>query len=178
MPGRVLSSRGLVDQAQVGGHALALLPAAGILGMPYQVNDAGLDRGFREGGGDRLGESFQPVHNRNQDVLNAPAARLVHHRQPEFGALVVRNPEAQDLALSIPGDAQGDADRLVLQYPAAGITDLHPESVKNDNGLHPVQRPVLPVADLIRHGIGDTADQIRRNPQAMGIIQMSLNIAH
>lgn len=69
--------------------------------MPDQVNDASLDRRLGEGRGDRLREALQPVHEGDQDVLKAPMALLVHHRQPELGALIVGDPEAQNLALAL-----------------------------------------------------------------------------
>ncbi|GAK34442.1 hypothetical protein AQ1_02341 [alpha proteobacterium Q-1] len=33
--------------------------------------NASLNRGLREGGGDGLGKALQPVHDRDQDVLDA-----------------------------------------------------------------------------------------------------------
>jgi hypothetical protein len=78
--------------------------------MPDQMDDAGLDSRFREGGGDRLREAFQPVHDGDQDVLDPSVAQLVHHRQPELGTFIIGDPEAEDLALPLPGDAQGDVN--------------------------------------------------------------------
>jgi hypothetical protein len=37
---------------------------------------------------------------------------------------------------------------------------------------------MLPVADLIEHGIRDAADQIGRDPQAIKILKMGLDVAH
>ncbi len=121
---------------------------------------------------------LQPVHDGDQDVLDAPVAQLVHHRQPELGAFVVGDPEAQNLAFTIPGDAQGDVNGLVFDHPTVGVADLHAQSVENDDRIHPVQRPMLPLPDLVQHGIGDAADQVGRDPQAVKILQMSLDVAH
>lgn len=74
------------------------------------MHDAGLNRRFGEGRGDRLGEALQSLHDGNQDVLEPAVAPLVHHRQPELGALIVCDPEAQNLANPFPGDAQGDVN--------------------------------------------------------------------
>ena len=93
--------------------------------MAHQMDDTCLDHGVREGGGDGLGEALQPVHDGDQDVLNAPVLHLVHHREPEFGAFILGDPEAQNLALTIAGDAEGNVDRLVLDRPAVRIADLH-----------------------------------------------------
>ena len=56
--------------------------------------------------------------------------------------------------------------------------NLHPQSVKDHNGIHPVQRTALPVPNLVQHRIGDPADQVRRDLQPIDILKMDLNIAH
>ena len=89
-----------------------------------------------------------------------PVLQLVHHRQPELGAFVLGEPQAQNLTLAVAGDAKSHVDSLVLDRPAVGITDLHPQRVKDHNGIHPVQCPALPFPDLVEHRIGDAADQV------------------
>ena len=42
-----------------------------------------------------------------------------------------------------------------------GVSDLDPERVENDDGIHPFQRPGLPFTDLVEHGVGDAANQAR-----------------
>jgi len=93
--------------------------------MAYQMNDACLDHGVREGGGDGLREPLQPVHDGDQNILDAPVLHLVHHREPEFGAFILGDPKTENLALAIAGDAEGDVDGLVLDRPAVRITNLH-----------------------------------------------------
>lgn len=73
------------------------------------------------------GKPFESVHDRDQDVLDTPDAQFVHNRKPELGPLVVGDPEPEDLALPVPGDAQGDVDRLVLDHPTVSIADLDPK---------------------------------------------------
>ncbi len=51
----------------------------------------------REGGGDGLGEAFQPINNGDQDVLDAPVLQLVHH--PEHRLL---NPDVASLDPALP----------------------------------------------------------------------------
>lgn len=93
--------------------------------------------------------------------MSYPAvAQFIHHRQPELCPLVVGDPEAQNLPFPLAGDTKGDVDGLVLDHPAVGIADLHPQGVEDHDRIHPVQCTVLLLADLVQHGIGDTADQI------------------
>ena len=82
--------------------------------------------GQGEGGGDRVGEAFESINNGNQNVLRAAVLELVHHRQPELRALVLGDPQAQNLAAAVTGDAQGHVNGLVFDRPAVGIADLHP----------------------------------------------------
>ena len=52
-------------------------------------------------------EALQPVHNRDQHVLDAPVAQFVHHREPEFGPFIIGHPLSQNLAQPVSGDAKG-----------------------------------------------------------------------
>jgi len=122
--------------------------------------NAGLDHRLREGGGDGFGKALQPVDDRDQDILRAAVLQLVHHREPEFGPLVLGDPEAQNLAQAVAGDAQSDINGLVFDHPAVGIADLHAQRVENHNRIHPFQRPALPLPDLVQDGVGDAADQV------------------
>ena len=76
---------------------------------------------------DRVREALEPVprpaghalactrgDHGNQDVLDAPIAPIVHHREPEFSALIGRDPEAQNLAFPFWRDAQGHINKFVL----------------------------------------------------------------
>lgn len=59
----------------------------------------------------------------------------------------------------------------------SAIADLHPERVEDHDRIHPVQRPALPFADLVEHGIGHTADQIGRDLQPIDLFKMGADIA-
>ena len=72
--------------------------------------------------------------------------------------------------------ANGHIDGLVLHHAAICITDLHPERVENDDGIHPVQRSGLPFSDLVQHGVGDTADQVGGNLQAINVPKMRADV--
>jgi site-specific DNA recombinase len=77
-----------------------------------QVDGAGLDLGLREHGGDRLGKGLQTVDHGDEHILDAAVLELGHHPQPEFGALGLLDPQAQDLLATVSPDAESGRDRL------------------------------------------------------------------
>jgi hypothetical protein len=48
---------------------------------------------------------------------------------------------------------------LTLDHAAVGVADFDAERVEDHDRVHAIQRPRLPFAELVQHGIGDTADQ-------------------
>ncbi len=69
-------------------------------------------------------------------------------------------------------------DGPVPDHAAVGVPDLHAQGVEDHDGAHPVQCPGLPLAHLIRNGIGDPADQVSRNLGAVCLFRMGADIAH
>ena len=118
-----------------------------------------IDRGLREGGGNRLGNALQPVDARDQDVLDPAVGEFGHDRQPELRPLVLGDPEPEHLALAVAGDAEGQVHGLVLDGPAVLVADLHPQSIKDHNGTGGVQGAGAPFLDLVEHGVGHSADE-------------------
>ncbi|KDM65083.1 hypothetical protein ACIDI_245c00020 [Acidiphilium sp. JA12-A1] len=53
------------------------------------MDDAGLHDRLGKDGSDRLWPPLQAIDHSQQDVLDAAVLQLVHHPQPEFGALVL-----------------------------------------------------------------------------------------
>ncbi len=49
--GGLIGGGGAVNPAQIGGHCLAVFPRAEVQGVAHQVDNAGLHRGLRKGGG-------------------------------------------------------------------------------------------------------------------------------
>ena len=56
------------------------------------MDDAGLHDRLGKDGSDRLRPPLQAIDHSQQDVLDAAVLQLVHHPQPEFGALVLLDP--------------------------------------------------------------------------------------
>jgi len=71
-------------------------------------------------------ETFQAIHNGNQDVFQAPVLEVIHDGRPEPGSFVGPHPQTQTLALALWRDAQSDINRLVFNLPAFCITDFDP----------------------------------------------------
>ena len=84
-----------------------------------------LDRDFGKGRRDGVREAFEPINDGDQDVLHAPALEFVHHRRSEFGAFVVGNPEAENLADALPADAEGQVDGLIIDHEAVRCPAVH-----------------------------------------------------
>src|ERR687893_1130114 len=94
------------------------------------MHDARLDLGLRKHRADRFGEALQAVDDRDQDVLHATVLQLVHHPQPELGALGLLDPETQYLLGAVWPDAKSDIDGLVADR--ALVPDLDPDRVEED----------------------------------------------
>ena len=96
--------------------------------MADQMDDAGLHCGQREHRADRLGKAFEPVDDRDQDVVDAAGFELVHHLQPELGALSLLDPQPQHLLLAFAVEGEGDIDCFVAHQ--ALVADLDPQRVE------------------------------------------------
>src|SRR5215213_3122923 len=160
---------------QSGRDQFPVFPGDEIKAVAQQVNDAGLYRRLREHRGDRLREALEAVDDGDQHVFDAAVLDLVHDAQPEFGALVLFQPKPQDFLAAVGAHAKRDVDGLVSDQPF--IADLDPQRVKEDQRIDRFQRARLPGGDLIEHRVGDGADQIGRDVDAVEIAQMADNLA-
>src|SRR6201987_4248153 len=92
---------------------LAVFPRDEIEAVTQQVDDASLNHCLRKHGGDGLGETFETIDDGDQDVLDAAIFQLIHDAQPEFGALVLLEPEAEDFLGALSAYTERDMHRLV-----------------------------------------------------------------
>src|ERR1700747_1856375 len=92
-----------VDRLQIGHDDSAIFPRHEGQRIADQMNDAGLYHRLREDRTDRLGKTFEPVDNRDQDVIDAPGLELVHDREPEFGDLGLLDTTPQYLLPPLAG---------------------------------------------------------------------------
>ena len=56
------------------------------------------------------------------------------------------------------------------------VAHLDPQRVEEDQRVQRVQRPSLPAADLLEHGIGHRRNQLRRDLNAVELAQMALDL--
>ena len=80
--------------------------------MPDQVDDASLNDRLWEHGIDGLGKALQAVDDRDENILRPAGLELVHDAQPEFGALGLFDPDAENILGAIRQNAECDVDRL------------------------------------------------------------------
>ncbi|CAB5328303.1 hypothetical protein IST4119_00738 [Burkholderia multivorans] len=140
------------------------------------MHDAGLDRRFREHRVDRFGEALQAVDHGDQDVLHAAQLQVVHHPQPELGALGLLDPKAEHVACAVAAHAQRQVDRLVAHH--AFVADLDSQGVEEHDRVHRLERSLLPFAHFVDHGISHRADEVRRHLDAIHLQQETLNLPH
>src|ERR1700722_9764122 len=116
-----------IDRPEAGGDGFAVAVRDVAHPGTDLVNDARLDPGLREDSLDRLGEPFEAVDAADQDVFDAALVEIVEDGQPEFRALALAPPQAEDFA----GALQRDADREVAGpvLDRAVLTDLHAQGV-------------------------------------------------
>src|SRR5262249_43975376 len=82
----------------------------------------------------------------------------------------------QHLLLAIAIEREGNINRLIAHQPV--VADLDPQRVEKDYRIKRVERPVLPFPNLIEYCIGNPADQIGRDLDAIQLVQMRLDLAH
>src|SRR5215210_7866959 len=169
---------GGVDRAQRRGDLLAVAVVDVAQRGADEVHDAGLHPRGREDGFDRLGEALEPVDAADQDVLDATAAEIVEDGQPELGALGLLPPDPEDLALAIAGHAQSEVAGAVLDR--AVLADLHEQRVEVDDRIDALQRPGAPRGDVLQDGVGDPADRVAPDVDAveLGQVRGDITDAH
>jgi hypothetical protein len=93
-----------------------------------------------------------------------------------FAPSVCSIQKAQNFFLAIGIESERDIDRLVLDE--ALIADLDPQGVQENDRVDGIERPVLPRANLVEDGVGDPADEIGRDVDAIKLGQAALDLAH
>ncbi len=167
---------GAIDGFQRRSHGLAILVGDEVEAVAQQMHDAGLDLRLGEDGKDRFRKALQTVDDGDENILDATVFQLVHDAQPEFGAFVLFEPEAENLLGSVGADAQSDVNGLVADEPL--VADFDAQRVEEDDRINGFERTPLPRGDLVENGVGDGADQIGRNLHAVKIAQMSGDLPH
>jgi hypothetical protein len=121
------------------------------------------------------GEAGEAVDAGDQDVPDAAAVEVVQDGQPELGALGVLPPNAERFAVAVAGDPDGQiagagADRAVLGH-------LDAQRVEVDDRIDRLQRPRTPCRDVLQHGVGDAADGVAADLDAVEALPVSGDVA-
>jgi hypothetical protein len=95
--------------------------------------------------------------------------------QPELRALGLLKPQAQDVALTVEVDSEREVASAALH--AAAFTDLEHQAVQEHDGVHVIQGPRLPRPGVVHDGVGDGADQLMADVDAIDLRQVGLDIA-
>src|SRR6266516_149415 len=167
---------GPVNRLDGGQDRLAVLPGHERQAVPDQVHDAGLHDALRKHRRDRLGKAFEPVDDRDEDVVDATSFELVDHLEPEFGAFGLLDPKPENVLFAVWIERKRHVDGLVLDE--AFVPDFDPQRVEKDHRIHRIKRPVLPFPDFIEYRIGDPADEVGRDFGSIELGQMALDLPH
>ena len=84
--------------------------------LRIRCHDAVLHHGLGLDRGDSLGKALEPIHHRDQDIVDATHLQVVDDLEPEFGTFGLLNPKAQNLLLAVRIERQRDIDGLVIDY--------------------------------------------------------------
>ena len=139
------------------------------------MHDAGLHPRVGEGRLDRLREALEAVDAADQDVLDAAAAQVVEHGQPELGALGLLPPDPQHLALAVAGDPEREVAGEVAHR--AVLAHLHAQRVEVDDRVDRLQRPRAPRLDVLQDRIGDARDRVAADLDAVELGQVRRDVA-
>ena len=89
--------------------------------------------------------------------MNASGFELCQHGEPEFGTLVLRDPQTQQLLVTLNVDTQGHIDGLVDDRLI--FSSLNDNAIKVHNRIDGVQGPGLPDRDLLQDPLCDLGDK-------------------
>src|SRR3954452_8475197 len=113
------------------------------------------------------GKPVRPSTQQTRMSATPRWARVVEGGEPELGALGLLPPDPEDLAVALDGDpdrqvAGAGADRAVL-------ADLDHRAVEVGDRIDGVQRPCPPRLDVGEDGVGDAADRVALDLDAVEI---------
>jgi hypothetical protein len=119
-----------------------------------------LDRRGRPDDANRFGQAGQPVAADDAHVTEPAGSQLGQHGEPEFARLPDgrSDPQPKHLLDALAVDPDRQVDRPVGHHT---ITDLDHQRVDEHHRIDAVQRPGLPLDQLLDHRVRDPGDQIR-----------------
>ncbi len=120
------------------------------------------------------GTTLQPAEARDQDVLDAALLEVGQDLQPELRALGPLKPHPEDVAVPVKRDAQGEVQRAALDR--AAVADLEDHAVQEHDRIDVLQRALGPLAHVIHDRVGDAADEIEADLNAVDLLQVRADV--
>ena len=130
----------------------------------------GLNSRLGEGRLDGLREALQPIHDGDQDVLDAAIAKIAENLCPELCALIGLKPQTQNVPSAIRKHREGHEDRLVRDRPVTA--DIDPDRVHENDRIAGFKGAVLPSGNLLHHRVGDRGNQAGRGLDAVDFLDI------
>ena len=96
--------------------------------------------------------------------------------QPELGALAGLEPDPEHVALAVEVDADRDVAGLVAD--GAAVPDLDDQRVEKQDRVDVLERPGLPLPHIVEDRVGDAADQVMADLDAVELGEVGLDVAH
>ena len=128
---------------------------------------------------DRFGEPSKPVTTDDQHVLEAAVGQFGRTRWPQTSPLSAAWTQIPSTCLTPSVSTPTAMWAWRFTVPVL-VPDLHHHSVQKDHRVERLQRPVLPLSDLVHHGLGDIADGLmgQLNTQPRGEVMLNLTDRH
>lgn len=118
-------------------------------------------------------ESGQAVDAADEDVLDAALLELGHDGQPELRPLRALKPNAENVALALGVDADG---QVAGGVDGLAVTDLHDEGVEVEDRVDLLGRSGLPHLRVVRHGGGNAADGVAPDAGPVELADVGLDL--
>ena len=119
------------------------------------------DRSLRENTCNRIRKAHEPVNTSDDNILDSSVLEIRKYTEPEVGSLALGYAHAQKIFLSF-----GIKRRHIIydsgHRPVLLIHYLVMNRIKPYDGIHPLQRPVLPVLYLKKGTVHNAADGLGR----------------
>ena len=106
----------------------------------------------------RLLRPAEAVLASDQHVVHPAILKFSKNRQPELGALILFDPDAQNVLLPINVNADGEIDRFVAN--ASVVADLQPDRIEENYRINIIQWSGLPRLHVVHYVIGNMGYKI------------------
>ena len=138
------------------------------------MDDAGLEDRRGEGSLHGVRKPLEAVGANDENVLHAPLPDLGKNGEPKLGAFGGREPHAEDTLGAIGLHAHSEVDALVGHR--ALVADFDDQGVQINREVYGLERPRLPSAHLVHHCLGDVADELRADVDAVNFLDVRLDV--